>query len=158
MAKKKFKWIIFSAILLVALIFAFARFFNKNAGEENILEVNLREHKNLALHIHPFLEIEILGQQYTIPANTGISAKGMRVIHTHDSTGKLHVESPYPHQFYLKDFFSVWKKSINSSCIFDYCEDDAHVLEFYVNGVKSEERENLSLKDGDAIKIVYKKK
>ncbi len=154
--KKNIKWIIF-ALLLAAAIFAFMRLYSQ-PNEENIMDVNLKEHKNLALHIHPFLEIEILGQKFTVPANIGISAKGMRVIHTHDATGKLHIESPYPHQFYLDDFFAIWGKNLNSSCIFDYCEDKSHELTFYVNGVKNEQREGIPLKDGDEIKIVYVKK
>jgi len=156
MAKKHLKLLLIF-ILLFAVILIFMRLFN-DPEEENIFEVNLREHKNLALHIHPILEIEILGQKYTIPANTGISASGMRVIHTHDSTGTLHIESPYPYQFYLKDFFIIWGKNLNSSCIFEYCEDNEHELVFYANGIQSQERENIPLKDKDVIRIAYKKK
>ena len=50
-------------------------------------------------HIHPQLTIVINGQQQVIPANTGITEACMNSIHTHDATGKLHVESPI-----LKDF------------------------------------------------------
>ena len=156
MNKKYFKLLLLSIFLFV-IMFTFMRFSNQSK-EENIFEVNLREHKNLALHIHPFLEIEILGQKYTIPADIGISSKGMRVIHTHDSTGKLHIESPYPYQFYLKDFFTIWGKNLNSSCIFGYCEGNGHELVFYVNGIESEQKENIQLKDGEIIKIVYRKK
>ena len=154
--KKYLKWIVVS-IILVASIFFFMRIYSQ-PKEESIMDVNLREHKNLALHIHPILEIQVLEQQFTIPANIGISAKGMRVIHTHDSTGKLHIESPYPHQFYLDDFFTIWGKKLNSSCIFEYCEDQSHELTFYVNGVKSNEKENIPLKDEEQIKIVYSKR
>ena len=63
------------------------------------------EEKTVALHIHPFLKIEILGEKQVISTDIGVSEKGMRVIHTHDTTGKLHIEAPYPHKFYLRDFF-----------------------------------------------------
>ncbi len=125
---------------------------------EDLLNLNLREHKNLALHIHPFLEIEIAGQKQIIPPNVGISEAGMRVIHTHDDIGKLHIESPYPHQFYLKDFFSIWGKNFNSTCIFDECADQNHTLQFFVNGIESMEKENIPLRDGNRIKIVYREK
>jgi hypothetical protein len=127
--------------------------------ELDIFSLNLKEHKNLALHIHPTLEIEILGEKYTIPGNIGISPQGtMKVIHTHDSTGKLHIESPYPYQFYLKDVFKIWGKNISSSCIFNYCEDAEHQLDFYVNNLKNDLRENIPLIDGEVIRIVYKRK
>lgn len=125
---------------------------------EDILKVNLREHKNLALHIHPFLEIEINGIRHVIPANVGISETGMRVIHTHDDSGKLHIESPYAHQFYLKDFFTIWGKNLNATCIFENCAGQNHTLQFFVNGAESMEKENIPLMDGDRIKIVYKEK
>lgn len=153
--KKLIRRIIF-ALLLLAAIFFFIRLYNQ-PDQENIMDVNLKEHKNIALHIHPLLSIEILGQTFTVPANIGISAKGMRVIHTHDATGKLHIESPYHHQFYLDDFFAIWGKNLNSSCIFDYCGDKEHKLTFYVNGVQNEQKDGMPLKDGDEIKIVYEK-
>ena len=127
------------------------------ASKPDILSVNLAEHKSLALHIHPFLEIEINGENYPIPVNTGISAAGMRVIHTHDSTGKLHIESPYPHQFYLPDFFKIWGKPFNQSCIFEYCANASHALSVFVNGIEAAEA-NIPLKDGDRIRVVYGKK
>lgn len=129
-----------------------------SSQSEDILKLNLREHKNLALHIHPFLEIEVNGIKQVIPANVGISGQGMRVIHTHDDTGKLHIESPYAHQFYLKDFFTIWGKTLSSTCIFGNCADANHTLQFFVNGAKSMDKENIPLKDGDRIKVVYKGK
>jgi len=121
------------------------------------LQINLREHTNLALHIHPFLDIEILGEKHIIPADTGVSEKGMRVIHTHDTTGKLHVESPEPMDFYLKDFFTIWEKRFTNECIFDYCVDGNHSLKVFVNGVEDSRMGQVLLKDGDKIKIVYNK-
>ena len=125
---------------------------------EDILKINLREHKNIALHIHPFLEIEIGGQKQIIPANTGISGQGMRVIHTHDDTGKLHIEAPYEHQFYLKDFFVIWGKNFNNTCIFDRCVDQNHTLSVNVNGADDPRFGDIPLVDGDKIKIVYNKR
>lgn len=119
------------------------------------LEINLREHANLAMHIHPTVEIEILGEPYIIPADTGVTADGMRVIHTHDTTGKLHVESPEPIDFYLKDFFTIWEKKFTDECIFDYCVDNQHFLKVYVNGKEDIRKGNIILKDADKIKIVY---
>ena len=82
----------------------------------------------------------------------------MRVIHTHDSTGKIHIESPYQYQFYLRDFFTVWNKNFNSNCIFEYCVDNENELLFYVNNEMNNEYENLPLNDKDMIKIIYKEK
>ena len=124
----------------------------------DILAVNLKDHINLAMHIHPNLEIEILGENINIPSNIGISNSGMRTIHTHDNTGKIHLESPYPYKFHMSDFFSVWEKTFNSTCIFENCVDDRHELLLFVNDIKNNEYENLTLNDLDRIKIVYKER
>jgi hypothetical protein len=61
-------------------------------------------------HIHPKLHIVIQGQEQVIPANVGITSTCMNHLHTHDDTGRLHVESPVRARFTLGDFFAVWEK------------------------------------------------
>ncbi len=151
--KKRTLTIIITILILALGIFVFFR--TRPTPPQDILSVNLREHKNLALHIHPTVEIEILGKPYFIPPNIGISNSGMRVIHTHEQGGVLHVESPYPHQFYLKDFFTVWGKTFNEKCIVNYCTDENHALKVFVNGAQSNLFEAIPLRDGQKIKIVY---
>ncbi|MER3445363.1 MAG: hypothetical protein C4291_00355 [Candidatus Dadabacteria bacterium] len=129
----------------------------KALEDKDILSICI-EHKNLAFHIHMTLEIYILNKKQVIPKNTGISRECMHVIHTHDKTGKLHIESPYYHQFHLKDFFIIWGKTFNRNCIFQYCVDENHTLSFFVNGVENDDYENLPLRDGDVIRIVYSEK
>ena len=123
---------------------------------ESLLNFNLKEHKNLAMHIHPKVEISILGQIYPIPANIGVSENSMRVIHTHDSTGALHVEGPYVVDFYLRDFFTIWEKRFTEDCIFEYCVDANHELLFYVNGEQNDLYADMVLRDGDVLSIVYR--
>ncbi len=121
----------------------------------SVLDVNISEGVPLKLHIHPQLSIEIEGVNQTIPAGIGISENGLRVIHTHDDSGRIHVESPWPMRFYLKDFFYVWGKRFDSRCIFDYCSDGNHTLAVYVNGTRSGLYGDLPLEDGEQIRIVY---
>ena len=150
--KNKITPIIIS-ILFIALLFIISC--SKQTEEVDVLTMNLREHKNLALHIHPIVEIEIKGEEYVIPAEIGISPEGMRAIHTHDKTGKLHVESPFPHQFYLKDFFTIWGESFTKDCIFEFCVDETYSLITYVNGETNDLYGLIPLHDGDKIKIVF---
>jgi hypothetical protein len=104
------------------------------------------------------LEIYILGNKQVIPANAGIPKRCMHVIHTHDASGELHIESPVYHQFHLGDFFTIWGKTFNKSCIFEHCVDENHTLSFFVNGSKNDEYEDKPLRDGDKIQIIYSKK
>jgi hypothetical protein len=130
---------------------------SKLSENDDILKTCI-QHKNLAFHIHMILEIYILDKKQVIPTNAGITKGCMHVIHTHDESGELHIESPYYHRFYLKDFFTIWGKTFNRNCIFEYCVDENHTLLFFVNGVENNEYENLPLRDGDTIRIVYREK
>ena len=154
--KLKKSWLYVGAgILVLALIAFFALRGDNSHSNEDILNINLREHTNLALHIHPHLSMTINGQEYPVPANIGISPSGMRVIHTHEPDGNLHVEAPTPHQFYLGDFFEIWGKRFTKECIFEFCEDAEHDLRFYVNGQETDLGPDIPLYDLDQIEIVY---
>jgi hypothetical protein len=148
----KKRWIVVAFIIVLFIIFLWGN------TKADILDYNLKAHTNLALHFHPHLEIEYLGDDVPIPPNVGISSRGMRVIHTHDSSGELHVETPYVAKLYLRDFFTIWRRNFNSTCLFDECVDENYTIEFFVNGQPSNEFENLLLEDGQGIKIVYRKK
>lgn len=141
----------------IVLLFCLTLLIGACTTQKNILNVNLRDHNHLAVHIHPFLEIEIEGEKQTIPANKGIAEKGMAVIHTHDDSGKLHVESPYPHQFRLGDVFAVWGWVFNETQIQSHIVDGGHTLSVFVDGSQYDgpEPQNLPLEDGKRYKIVY---
>jgi hypothetical protein len=109
-------------------------------------------------HIHPVLEIFIDGKQEIIPANTGITANCMSSLHTHDTTGTLHVESPVKRDFTLGDFFAVWGKVLTHDQILDNKIDATHIMTMTVNGKPSTEFEDLVLADKDLIVINYDKK
>jgi len=109
-------------------------------------------------HIHPFLKIIVSGVEQEIPANTGVTLTCMHPLHTHDTTGKIHVESPEQRDFTLADFFAVWERAFSKDQILDQKVDADHGIIMTVNGVKSDQYENLELRDADNIVIEYKQK
>jgi len=109
-------------------------------------------------HIHPSLRIVINDEEQDIAVNVGVSPGCMRPLHTHDKTGKLHVEFPKPRDFVLADFFNVWDRVFSSEQIFKNIVDDTHSIKITVNGKESDKYENLILKDGDDIEIIYEEK
>jgi len=87
------------------------------------------DNKPMVMHIHPELSIVVDGKPLTIPANIGMSASlyknhtldvyGMKMpnmpsmpvmypTHTHDTSGKIHVESNEKRDYTIGDFLSVW--------------------------------------------------
>lgn len=158
--KKQLKYYVIGGSLLALLFLWYISvgFGPKELTTEQVLQYNLREHKNLALHIHPVVEISILGERQPIPANMGITQQGMRVIHTHDRSGTLHVEAPVPWQFYLEDFFTIWGKRFTNDCIFEHCTDENHELIVTVNGQQTDLYGLVPFHDKDYIKIIYQQK
>lgn len=63
-----------------------------------------------ALHIHQHLTVTVDGRAITVPADIGIdeSAQELSAIHTHDTSGVIHVESPEVRTFYLGQVFTEW--------------------------------------------------
>ncbi len=152
------KAMIFAAIVVIIIVAAGALLLlgpeKKTEGFDPITYYMTGE-SGVIYHIHPEIDIEILGERRTVPAEIGIENFGMRVIHTHTTDGIIHVESPVVQEFHLKHFFIIWGKNFNSTCIFDYCVDEDHTLTFTVNEQPNSEYENLPLRDKDRIKIAY---
>lgn len=107
------------------------------------------EHTGLGMHIHPHLEIAQDGQPVVIPANVGIKPTCMGPVHTHDSSGTIHLEFPTRHDFQLKDFFAVWGQPL---------QKDGYNMTVTVDGQPNNDGENLILKDDQKIQIKYEKK
>jgi hypothetical protein len=72
-------------------------------------------------HIHAHLSIFVDGQLQRIPTNVGIVPAGNTTagctypLHTHDASGKLHVEAPAPARFTLGQFFAIWGQPLSRS-------------------------------------------
>ena len=107
-------------------------------------------HANLSQHIHQKLTIVVDGQSVELPANIGIARNCLAEVHTHDSTGTIHVESVLAvKNFSLGQFFQVWGQPF---------EREGYNLEMTMSGAKSRELDKLVLKDGQVIELKYSKK
>lgn len=110
------------------------------------------------LHWHPKLEIFIKGEKQEIPEGIGLKPVE-QPIHTHDSSGTIHLELPglvKKDDLNLGRFFKIWGKGFNSECIFDKCNGEDGKVKMWVNGQENQEFEKYSMRDGDTIEIRYK--
>jgi hypothetical protein len=80
--------------------------------------------EQLAVHIHAHLQIYVDGQALAIPYGIGVvppmrlqqTAEGPFVergtafywLHTHDTSGVIHIESPVERRYTLGEFFDLW--------------------------------------------------
>ncbi|HUY05533.1 MAG TPA: hypothetical protein VMV62_02335 [Candidatus Paceibacterota bacterium] len=110
------------------------------------------------LHIHQHLDLSIDGTPVSIPADIGdAEAQGfIAPVHTHDTSGIIHVESDTVRAFTLGEFFDIWGVRFTASCIGGYCADATHTLTVYANGTPvAGDPRDLVLKAREEIAVVY---
>ncbi len=119
-----------------------------------VAELNIGGHANINLHIHANLRIVIDSVEQQVPSGIGIAPNIMRPLHTHDATGEIHIEGLCIRSYRLGEFFDVWKRTFNSSCIFDHCTDNGR-LRMTVNGEENFLYDKYIMQDNDNIVIEY---
>lgn len=86
------------------------------------------------LHIHQHLDIFVNGKHEPVPQGIGIYGNQfLTELHTHDSSGIIHVESPVAKHFDLGQFFGAWGVRLTPDCVGGYCRQ-VTPWTMYVNG------------------------
>jgi hypothetical protein len=108
----------------------------------------------LTTHYHAHLDIFADGKKVTVPALIGINpgANYITELHTHDTRGVIHVESPKKNDhFTLGQFVAEWGVFLNGRCIGAYCNR----LKWYLNGkLQTGNPQTYTLQPHDEIAIV----
>jgi len=87
------------------------------------------------LHIHQHLDLFVDGKTVTVPGGIGISGNSfISPIHTHDTTGVIHVESPTKEEFTLGQFFAVWGVRFAPTRVGGYRSTASRPVHVYLNG------------------------
>jgi hypothetical protein len=115
--------------------------------------------EGLRLHIHQHLDIVVNGRVLGgLPLGIGIDVHGRFIseIHTHDSSGIIHVESPTVRTFTLGEFFDVWGLRFSSRCLGGYCATKTKHIWVWVNGkrVRTDPR-RIVLRSHQEIVVAY---
>jgi len=95
--------------------------------------------EQLEVHYHAHLDVIANGNPVPLPAGVGFviennRATGITVLHTHDPSGIIHIESATNDAFNLGQVFTEWGVALNASQVGGLKVDDTHVLRAYVNG------------------------
>lgn len=88
------------------------------------------------LHIHSHLDVIVDGRAVTVPSGVGVD-DGKHVVsplHTHDTTGVIHIESPRKADFTLAQFMTEWNVALTADNIGGLKTGDSEELHVYVNG------------------------
>ncbi len=108
-------------------------------------------------HIHQHLTISVHGSAVTIPAGIGINQfeRYISPIHTHDSSGTIHIESGTTDTFTLGQFFDVWGVRLTADCIGGYCRKAGEHLQVIADGAPVKDPRALPLHDKQEIEIHF---
>jgi hypothetical protein len=68
-------------------------------------------------HEHAHLAIVIRGQPRPVAAAIGISATQICWLHTHDTSGIIHIEAGDNRSLTLGDFFAVWRQPLGQTVL-----------------------------------------
>jgi hypothetical protein len=112
----------------------------------------------LHLHIHQRMALLVNGKFYYIPPGIGIDEHGKFIaeLHTHDSSGIIHVESPVNRDYTLGEFFDVWGLRFSSHCLGGYCETAKKHVFVWANGKRvTKDPRNVVLSDHLSLVVAY---
>ena len=105
--------------------------------------------ENITLHYHAHLDIVLDGRAGPVPGGLGISVTdaagnisgshtpgrpGIAALHTHDTSGVLHVESPTNPQFTLGQLFTEWDLRLGPGQLGSHRDQPGTGVQVYVNG------------------------
>jgi len=111
-----------------------------------------------ALHTHQHLTISVDGEPVQVPANLGVdpAAGTMSALHTHDTSGIVHVESPKVTTFTLGQLFTEWGVALGTNRVGGYVDgrDDRHVAVFVDGKQTTTAFPKVQLQDQQDIDIV----
>jgi hypothetical protein len=93
-------------------------------------------YEGTVLHIHQHLDVFVDGRRVIVPAGIGIDPAGRFIspLHTHDTSGVIHVESPTVRPFTLGEFFGVWGVPLCRGRLGGYVAGGKRALRVYVDG------------------------
>jgi hypothetical protein len=97
----------------------------------------------LIRHEHAHLIILIRGQIKTVPAFIGITATQICWLHTHDTSGIIHIEAGDSRTFTLGDFFAVWRQPLSETVIDGDRLGSGETISVTVNGQATAQPPNM---------------
>ena len=111
--------------------------------------LSLTSQETLQVHYHAHLDVYVYGKVVPVPAGLGINvgpnntvpahgSPGIAPLHTHDTSGILHIEAPAAAKFTLGQVFTEWGISLATGQVGAYRDGDStgDTVAFYVDGKK----------------------
>ena len=109
----------------------------------------------LQVHYHAHLDVIADGQQITVPALIGIDTdvQTITALHTHDTSGVLHIESAKDTPFTLGQAFTEWGQPLSATQVGPVSLGSDKALHVFVNGKEVSDPAGYVLKAHDEIAV-----
>lgn len=167
-----------TVVVLVGSLITYLVIHN-NAGTDNLAQaqqivdanyqpidgVYCSANEQLSYHIHAHLTIYVDGANVPLVANTGIAPIGVTSsssvtcyywMHTHDTTGVIHIESPTTKLYTLNQYLDIWEKFSSTSSPFPTQLSSPTGWTIYVNGKQvNTDFSHLQLTAHEVVTIAY---
>jgi hypothetical protein len=127
---------------------------------QRLTAFNFPQQTDVGYHVHAQLSVYVNGKQTPVPADIGIDPQGRFIspIHTHDTTGVIHMESAKFYPFTLAEFVNVWGVYFTNNQLGSYkAGDGGNVLQLWVNGKQVSDPVHYQLKSHDVLVLGYGK-
>lgn len=127
---------------------------------ERIQALGLPGFSETTFHIHAWLHIYDEGKKVPVPANIGIdqAAGILSPLHTHDTSGIIHMEADQEYDFTLGEFMDVWGVKFTDDQLGSLkAKGPDQQLQVYVNGQLVSDPVDVVMQEHDNIVIGYGK-
>src|SRR5258708_782805 len=120
---------VFTVILAVLVIAFRITTGGTQISGQPVANIRCDPNEQLVVHYHAHIDIFANGAPVTIPAQTGILGSCFYWMHTHTTTGIVHIEAPKDSAtrgFTTGDFFAVWNPPLDKKHLATFPVAQAH--------------------------------
>ncbi len=112
--------------------------------------------ESIDFHIHAHLDVIVDGKSVTVPAGIGIKPNEcLYWLHTHNTSGVIHIEAPQETTFTLGQFIQIWDNTPSISPTFEGMMHGDKNFKVFVNGFEYKDGyDKIPLNAHDEIVIV----
>ncbi|GEM_PF-5245172 len=152
--------LIFALCVIGSLAIGFVLFSKHPSSQASLLTYCISAHQPGSKgHYHAKISITQDNEPITIPARIGIVKQCIHPIHTHDTSGIIHIDYPTYKEFNLGDFFDMMGYVFDDQQIGSIKKSDRYSFKILVNGREARANyRNVTIHKDDSIQLLISSK
>ena len=145
-----------AAVIAMIIVVAVYLSENQQSPAPVIQGIRCDPTESIDFHIHAHLDVMVDGKSVTVPAGIGIKPNEcLYWLHTHNTSGVIHIEAPQETTFTLGQFIQIWHNTPNISPTFEEIINGDKNFKVFVNGFEYKDNyDKIPLNAHDEIVIV----